>query len=289
MTAFSRIEESDGGFSAVVEIRSYNSRHLDISLRLGQTWMILEERIREAISKKADRGRIEIRIQIKSESDAVRGFEIDEPLAAAYHSALVQLKDAFKIEGPAPLELLARASGVIKPAEIDPDVEAIWRFLETCVEKAMDGLNEMRAREGQFLLRDFEERIGTIRDGIDKIEAASKDLPRMYQERLTERIAKLTDGNVELDPARIAQEAAFLADKSDISEEIVRVRSHIRQFLDIMNADEPSGRKLNFLLQEFNREFNTIGSKTQIADVSHIVVDIKSELEKMREQVQNVE
>ena len=147
----------------------------------------------------------------------------------------------------------------------------------------------MRKKEGDFISQDFKKRLKYIEQTLNKIKRASKDLLSHYQEKLKERMAALTQGIVEIESSRIAQEAAFLADRSDISEEIVRARSHLKQFRDIMTASEPSGRKLNFLLQEFTREFNTMGVKAGNADVSHMIVGVKTELEKIREQVQNVE
>ena len=147
----------------------------------------------------------------------------------------------------------------------------------------------MREKEGAFLANDLKQRLGFVEQSLDQIEADATGLVPLYRERLQERITALTKGVVELDAGRIAQEAAILADRSDISEEIVRAESHLKQFRSIMISEEPAGRKLNFLLQEFNREFNTMGVKAGNAEVSHIIVNVKSELEKIREQVQNVE
>ena len=153
----------------------------------------------------------------------------------------------------------------------------------------VDDLNAMQQVEGDHLAADFAQRLELIEETVSTIESESEGLVERYRERLEERIAKLTGGMVEIDEGRIAQEAAFLADRSDIDEEIVRARSHVKQFREIMDGPEPGGRKLNFLLQEFNREFNTMGSKTGNTSVSHRIVAVKSELEKLREQVQNVE
>ncbi|MCK5509226.1 MAG: DUF1732 domain-containing protein, partial [Desulfobacterales bacterium] len=154
---------------------------------------------------------------------------------------------------------------------------------------ALDGLNAMRKKEGDFIGRDFINRIDFIEKSLGQIKKESENLLSHYQERLKERITALTQGMIDIDPARIAQEAAFFADRSDISEEIVRVESHIKEFRSIMDSEESAGRKLNFLLQEFSREFNTMGAKAGNSNVSHIIVAVKSELEKIREQVQNIE
>jgi len=199
------------------------------------------------------------------------------------------LKEQFNIETEIPIDLLAGMEGVIKPAEIDKDIKGRWDIIKGCLAEAIADLIAMRKREGDFLARDIAKSLDYIEKNVDQINEEAIDLLPYYQERLKERISVLTEGTIEIDPERIAQEAAFLAIKSDISEEIIRVKSHIQQFHMLMNSEEPAGRKLNFLLQEINREFNTMGSKIGKANLSHIIVNVKSELEKIREQVQNVE
>ena len=289
MTAFAAAEKTKDVLSVAVEIRSYNSRFLDFSLRLPHAYLYMEERIKKLIAERVTRGRIEIRIQIRDDSDEVFTFEVNKPKARAYHEALVQLKNEFDINAQLSVDFLVGAGGVVKPAEIDRDMEAVWPIVKDCLDEAMGDLVAMREREGTNIAQDIADRLDTIEKCLDQINIASNDLLSHYQERLKERIKELTKNTVKIDPERIAQEAAYLAERSDISEEIVRVESHIKQFRLIMNSEDSSGRKLNFLLQELNRESNTIGSKTEKINVSHMVVDIKSELEKMREQVQNVE
>lgn len=290
MTAFSRVEHTHEQLSVETEIRSYNSRYLDITPRIPQEYLPLEDRIRGLISEKVARGRVELKLRISDDSEEACAFEINEARATAYHDALVRLQKIFDdMEGKIPLDLLARVGGVIRPAEPDRDMEACWPPIAACVTEALNNLDKMRKTEGDFIAKDFTARLDAIENWLCQIEKASDGLLLYYQERLKERVAALTKGMTEIDPGRIAQEAAFLADKSDISEEIIRVRSHIGQFHTIMASEESGGRKLNFLLQEFNREFNTMGSKTGNANVSHLVVTVKSELEKIREQVQNME
>ncbi|OQX23172.1 MAG: YicC family protein [Desulfobacteraceae bacterium IS3] len=289
MTAFSKAEKIEEKLSIYVEIRSYNNRYLDITLRSPAGYISFEERIKSLISEKVSRGRIEIKLQIKDEAEEACVFEINELKAAAYYAALGQLKSRFNLCGDIGIDLMANVGGIIKPAEIDNNTEARWPIVKACIEEAADGLNAMRKTEGDFIAGDFIKRLDYIEKAMAEIEEKSGSLLPYYQERLKERISALTRGIVDIDPGRISQEAAMLADRSDISEEIVRAKSHIGQFRAITDAEEPSGRKLNFLLQEFNREFNTMGSKTGNADVSHIIVNVKSELEKIREQVQNVE
>lgn len=289
MTGFARFQKTGEGLEVVTEIRSYNSKNLDINLRISHDYLLLEERIKRFIGDRISRGRIEIRIDIKNNINNIREFEIDEGKAIAYYNALTRLKDILKIDYGIPFDIIAGAEGVIKPVSIVKDVEAEWPLIRDALVDAVFRLDEMRLKEGEFIARDFQGRLEAIGSSLSRIEEESLTLPLYYQERLKERISALTRDTVDLDAGRIAQEAAFLADRCDISEEIVRARSHISQFYMIMNSDEPAGRKMNFLLQELNREFNTIGSKTEKAFVSHTVVDVKSEIEKIREQIQNIE
>ncbi len=290
MTAFAMAETTEeNNLSVRTEIRSYNSKSLDISLRMTSAWLCLEERVKRAISERLSRGRIEINLRMEDRSEAAVAFDIDETKARAYQKALLCLKETLNLSGDIPIDMIATVSGVIKPAETVRDPEADWPIISACLGQALDELTAMRRKEGEFMAGDLTGRLGFIESSLTDIEAAASDIAAQYRERLTERIARLTEGQVALDAARIAQEAAILADRSDISEEIVRAGSHIAQFRSIMADDTPAGRKLNFLLQEFGREFNTMGAKAGSAAISHKIVEVKSELEKMREQVQNVE
>jgi len=288
MTAYARAEKTNNEFIALTEIRSYNSRHLDISLRLTDGYQSLEDKIKSLISDRVKRGRIEIKVQIQDPSDEALTFEIDRSKARAYHDVLGRLKDDFNIHPVISLGSLMDAS-VIMHREIKRDTEAGWLEIRDCIIQAIDELAAMRKREGDFIAKDIGRRLDFIQERLALIDKESNGLLAHYQERLKERIILLTKGMIDLDPGRIAQEAAFIANRSDISEELVRAASHIQQFRVVMKTEEPAGQKLNFLLQELHREFNTMGSKTEKAAVSHVVVDIKSELEKIREQVQNVE
>jgi uncharacterized protein (TIGR00255 family) len=258
MTAYAKAEKADDELEVLVEIRSYNSRYLDIVLRAPHGYHLLEEKIKRFIEKRVARGRIEISLKISEKSDEAYAFEINIPRAKAYHDCLVQLKNLFNVRSEISIDLLANQGGVIKPAEIHRDMDACWVVVENCLDDAMDDLIAMRKQEGDFIAKDILDRLEIIEGNINQIETESSDLLFHYQEHLKDRIKMLTKGLVDIEPERIAQEAAFLADKSDISEEIVRVKSHIKQFREIINAAAPAGQKLNFLLQEFRREFNTI-------------------------------
>ncbi len=289
MTAYASSESTKDELTVSVEIRSYNSKYLDIALRMPHKYLCLENKIKSMISDKVLRGRIEIKLQIIDDSEDAYIFDIDEHRALAYINVLSKLKNRFNINTDISLDLMVNTGGVIKPVEVSKDIDVCWDKLKTCINIALDGLNAMRKKEGDFIVRDFINRLDFIEKSLDKIKKESENLLFYYQERLKERINALTQGMIDIDPARIAQEAAFFADRSDISEEIVRVESHIKEFRFIMDSEESAGRKLNFLLQEFSREFNTMGAKAGNSNVSHIIVAVKSELEKIREQVQNIE
>ncbi|MBU4184657.1 MAG: YicC family protein [Proteobacteria bacterium] len=289
MTAYASSESTKDQLTVSIEIRSYNSRYLDISLRAPYGYLCLEDKIKSMISDNISRGRIEIKLQIIDDSEDAYVFDIDEPKALAYINVLSKLKNKFKINTDISLDLLVNTGGVIKPVETSKDMEICWDSIKTCLSVALDDLNAMRKKEGDFISKDFTNRLDFIEKSIGQIKKDSGNLLSHYQERLKERITALTQGMIDIDPARIAQEAAFFADRSDISEELVRVESHIKEFRAIMDSEESAGRKLNFLLQEFSREFNTMGAKAGNSNLSHTIVTVKSELEKIREQVQNIE
>ena len=289
MTAFAAAENTIDQLTVTAEIRSYNSRHLDIFLRIPSAYQPLEDKIKALIADRITRGRVEIRVQIDDSSEAASELEVDFSRAKALVSAFTELKSKFGFKNDITLDMLISAGGLIKAVEKVQKEDIIWPVVSNCIQLALDDCEAMREKEGSFIAEDFEHRLSFINDCLEKIHEKSEGLLAYYQQRLKERIAQLTQNSVELDPARIAQEAAFLADRSDISEEIVRVKSHLNQFKQMMNAVEPAGRKLNFLLQELNREFNTMGSKIFNTDVAHLIIDVKSELEKIREQIQNVE
>ncbi len=289
MTGFAAAEKSDGDLTVSADMRTYNSRHLDIVLRLPPSCMVLEDKMKALVAERIARGRVEIKIQIKDQSEQAMAFEIDHPRANAIYLALGQLKKEFNLGNDICLEHLLNMGGIIKPVESADTPDSLWTAIEGCLIQGLDALEMMRQKEGDFIAGDLSARLDFIEGCLAEIKGDSGALLQQYQERLKDRIAALTRETVEIDPGRLAQEAAFLADRSDISEEIVRAQSHVTQFRHIMAADEPGGRQLNFLLQELNREFNTIGAKIGHAATSHKIVNIKSELEKIREQIQNIE
>ena len=290
MTAFAAIEKSDEKEGTVsIEIRTYNSRNLDLAIRLPAGFSILEEKIKQIVGAHLERGRVEIRMSFKEALENAQNYEVDEAKLKSYLTCIEQVKNLSGIQTDMDLGMIVGLPGMIVPMENGKDIEAQWPFIADCLEQALTLVNEMRQKEGSFIGLDMVERIKDIEGRLVLIESESKDIPNLYREKLHARIESLTEGIVTIDPVRIAQEAAFLADRSDISEEIIRVHSHLNQFHAILQDEKPGGRKLNFLLQELNREFNTIGSKSGSAQISHAIVEVKAELEKIREQVQNIE
>ncbi len=289
MTGFAAAEVFDGDLSVSTDIRAVNSRHLDLALRIPAGFSGLEEKIKGLINRKIVRGRLEVKIQIKDATEDTIAFEIDWARAEGMYAAIKTLTDKLGLQNDINVDHLLSVGGIIRTVDTVDESEKVWETVETCLERALADLDAMRGKEGEFIANDLFARLDFIESGLTEIEDNSANLIERYQERLMERIAVLTKETVEIDPARLAQEAAYLADRSDISEEIVRAKSHIEQFRQIMQSKEPGGRKLNFLLQELHREFNTIGSKIGHAETAHRVVEVKAELEKIREQIQNVE
>jgi len=289
MTGYAAAEVTVEDITVAVDIRAYNSRHLDIVLRLPSRYLALEEKMKGVITRQIARGRLEVKAQVKDSSEGNMAFEIDWGRAEAMHGALAQLNEKFELNNDLSIDHLLSVGGMIKPVETVDESDGIWPVARECLSLALNDLEAMRCKEGEFIADDLTARLDFIETCLAKIKSDSSNLIAQYTERLKERIAALTQETIELDPGRMAQEAAYLADRSDISEEVVRAESHVKQFRHIMASEEPGGRKLNFLLQELHREFNTIGSKIGQADTAHRVVDVKAELEKIREQIQNVE
>lgn len=289
MTAFSQASGAIDDITAEVTIRSYNSRHLDFAFYRPESCQALEEDIKKIISATHKRGRVEVRISILDESSDQDLFEVDAVRAGSYYKALKQVQTSLSLKDEIKINHILSARHIIVPAKKKDNTEKIWAVLAKVVEDASNQLDSMRKAEGKNLYTDLMGRIRYIENNLKTIEKEAAAIPEAYKQKLMDRISRLTADTGVIDPVRITQEAAILADKGDVSEEIVRLYSHIKLFEQSMEAEESQGRKLNFLIQEFNREFNTIGSKAGNAVLSHLVVDLKSELEKIREQVQNVE
>ena len=290
MTAFAKVSHTQNTLTVDMTVRAYNSRFLDFSIYLPEACQSFEEEIKKIMGQFHTRGRIEIRASLEDQSLDQDLFEVDIIKAKAYYKALKTVQDTLALSGEIALETVLGARQVIMAAKPEVNLELIRSVLCDAASTAATELDRMRKREGENLYQDLTHRITDIEQRMAGVEEQAKTIPDVYKARFKERLAVLIskDGDC-IDPVRLAQETALLVDKSDVSEEIVRVHSHIKMFREVMDENESQGRKLNFLIQEFNREFNTIGSKAGNATLSHAVVDLKSELEKIREQVQNIE
>ncbi len=289
MTAFAQVSNSADAITADVTIRSYNSRHLDIVFYSPEYCQEFEDSIKKIIARNHDRGRIEIRLSIMDDTKDQDLFEVDEARVKSYYQALSKIKQELKLSDDILMENILTARNIIVPLKKDQESKKLYKAIEPCIEAASMNLDAMRKQEGKNLYKDLSARIDYIEDKLKLVEKEAEQIPIIYKQKLMDKISGLTSEVKGLDPVRISQEAAIIADKSDVSEEIVRLYSHIKLFRDSLDSETSQGRKLNFLIQEFNREFNTIGSKAGNASLSHMVVDLKSQLEKIREQVQNIE
>ena len=289
MTAFAKTGHTRETVTAEVIVRSVNSRHLDFTVYMPEACQAFEEEVKKIITRYHQRGRMEIRITVQDDSLETDQFTVDEAKATAYFQALQQLNRCLNLSEDPGLDQVLCAKNIIVPAPKQLDPQLLWQVVSAAVENAARELDQMRKKEGAHLYQDLAARLDAVENQMALVKEQAKEIPAIYKKRLEERLERLTPDTEGIDPVRLAQEVAVIADKSDVSEEIVRIISHIQQFRDVMNADQSQGQKLNFLIQEFNREFNTIGSKAGNAQLSHMVVDLKSQLEKIREQVQNIE
>jgi uncharacterized protein (TIGR00255 family) len=246
--------------------------------------------IKKKITGRFSRGRIEANIRMDSEYGSVGEgrYELNLPLVRNYYDVLVQMRDEFNLKDEITLSMMAAFRDAYVLKESGPDVSVIWEELKEVVERAMDALMEMRKKEGENICHDLVLRMDLITKSLDSIALRAPQVVLDYQKRFAERVKELT-GGVALDEMRLVQEIAIMADRCDIMEEIVRFKSHILQFQDLLEADDAAGRNIDFLIQEMNREINTIGSKSADAEIARKVIEIKAELARIREQVQNIE
>jgi uncharacterized protein (TIGR00255 family) len=289
MTAYGRGEYRLGDTLFVAEIKSLNHRYRDIVFRMPKKFLVLEKDLKSLISSRFRRGRIEVFIETQSEGEDIPyDLAVNVPLAKSYFEIFNQLSEQFGLDQEIQLDALLQMKDVVvaKPAEMD--MAQVKNGLHEALSQALDPLEAMRNREGETIEADFQERIALLERYLDDVEKRAPDLVEEHWSRLKDNLDRmLTD--VAMDESRLAQEVALFAEKSDITEEIVRTRSHLGQFREYMSLDDAVGRRLDFLIQEINREVNTVGSKTSDSFVARVVVEMKAELEKLREQVQNVE
>ncbi|MEN6375481.1 MAG: YicC/YloC family endoribonuclease [Smithella sp.] len=288
MTGYGRVEAPVQDRNIVVEVKSVNHRFLEISLKMPQALFPLELQLKKKISEKIKRGRLEVFIRLEAQGTNAALTMINLEVARNYFAALQRLKDEFGLTEEISLKTLAGFRDIFsQPAETEISAE-ILKQITDALDEALNMLIRMRKEEGAAIYRDMEQRLDFIKSILDMIKARSPQVVIEYQRRLTERIKELTTGCA-IDDSRLAQEAAIFAEKSDITEEIVRMYSHIDQFVTLLQSVEAEGKKIDFLLQEMNREINTIGSKSNDAEITRQVIEVKSELSKLREQAQNIE
>ena len=288
MTGYGRGEAGSHGITVAVELRSVNSRFLEVATRLPRSLSLRENEIKDLIRRKVSRGKINLLVTVDRENDGSLPLKINVSAAKAYYKLLDHLRKTVKLRERVKLEHLLQFSEVIEPQELESTDDEEWKILQDSLDMALHQLYEMRKKEGGELEQDFRSRIGMLEEKLDQIERISKAQVPNERARLRERIKQLLE-NESIDEGRLELELALLADRLDVTEECVRFRSHNKFFLEAMNSDEPAGRKLSFLIQEMNREANTIGSKSSATEIAHIVVSVKEELEKIREQLQNIE
>lgn len=288
MTGYGKGEVTEEGLTFTVELRSVNNRFLEVSSRLPRSLQQRENEIRDIIRAKIARGKVTLNASKEENADEAAALTVNKQRTKAVAKALNDLRKAAKVKEPVKLEHLLHFSDIFTAKE-EADDETEWTVFRKALEKAVDGLKTMRMKEGKELAADATKRINGINAVLDTVEALSKKRIPEERVRLQERIAALVEDKSVINTQRLELEIAVLSDKLDVTEECVRFRSHNKFFLEALNAKESEGRKLNFLLQEMNREANTIGSKCNDVQIAHLVVGLKEELERVREQLQNFE
>ena len=289
MTGFGRAEVAKRGITATVEVRGVNSRYLDVTTRLPRLLSQREKDVKEIVRSCVNRGNLVVSVTLDEETEGTAPVTVNKNAAKSYIKLLNELRRTAKIREKVRLEHLLKFSEVFEVPREEQSDNRQWVVVEEALRTALDGFNAMRRGEGSELSKDLQRRIRWMADAVEKIEGLSRARIPEERKRLHERIAQLLEDKTVIDQNRLELEVALLADKLDVTEECVRFRSHTKFFLEAMAGTESSGRKLNFLVQEINREANTIGSKTNDSEIAHLVVQMKEELEKIREQLQNIE
>lgn len=288
MTGFGRGTSTENGREYLVEIKTVNHRYLDTSIRITRAYSFLENRVRETISKKIVRGKVDISIWIEEFGTSGRTMLLDEGLVNLYIDSLNKIKQKYGINEEISLSLVSRFPDVLKVRKEEDDEETIGRELEKALNEAVASLIQMREREGLQLKNDILEKTQNLLSMVSQIETRAPDVIVEYKTKFKGRIKEHL-GDVSMDEGRLEMEVALFADRCSIEEEITRLKSHIKQVKQVLDGGEAVGRKLDFLVQEMNREINTIGSKANDLEITKLVVESKSEIEKIREQIQNIE
>ncbi len=291
MTAFGRAKRRGEEKDITIEIKSVNSRFFDCNVKLPRAYVFLEERIKEHVKQNAiGRAKVDVFVTVENHTSGVGNVGLDVGYLNSYLTALRRLSDEFGLPDDISVMTVARNQDIFTHDKPEEDLEAEWELFRSVLDEAIVGYSEMREREGAKAEADIKAKIELVRSYADEVETISKEDTVGYRDKLESKIrAILDDSSIQIDENRLLTECAIWADKIAIDEELVRLRSHFGAFYDIIESGEPSGRKLDFLMQELNRETNTIGSKANNAKIARIVVNMKGELEKIREQIQNIE
>lgn len=288
MTGYGRNEAIQGGKKIMCEIKSVNHRYSDYSVKVPKYYGFLEDKVREFASKHISRGKVDIYVGIESYAEADKEIVVNTELAKSYIDALCKLRDEFGLCDDITVNSVARYPDIFVQERKEEDEEEIWENVKTVLEPAIASFTAMREREGERIQKDLEQRVEYMKTLADRIDERSPETVEEYKERLYSKIKAVLEDR-EIDDARILTEVAIFADKVAVNEEMVRLSSHFDEFYGICASGEPAGRKLDFLIQEINREINTTGSKASDIEIAKIVVDLKAETEKLREQIQNIE
>jgi len=289
MTGFGRAEVNKNGITVSTEVRSVNSRYLDLTLRLPRTFSQREKELKDIVRTFLNRGNLNITVKIDRDSSNVVPLKVNKAAAKSYYKLLNEIRKTVKLSERVKLEHLLTFSDVLEPVNEEETDQTEWELVQESVRQALENLNTMRSQEGRELANDLKKRILWMDGTLTEVEKLSKDRIPEERKNLHERIAQLVDDKFVIDQNRLELEIALIVDKFDITEELVRYRSHNKFFLEALKKNEAAGRKLNFIVQEMNREANTIGSKSNEATIAHLIVGLKEELEKIREQLQNIE
>ena len=288
MTGYGRAREMRNGRDITVEVRSVNNRYLDCTVKMPRAYIFAEDRMKTRVQQAISRGKVDVFVTIDASAADEAVVAVNEPLARGYYEALTRLKTMFSLPGEVTPEMLAKFPDVLAVTKAEEDVEAIAADICAVLDDALAAYNDMRAVEGEKLAADVAGRVTTIETVVGKVEERSPQTVAAYRQRLEAKMQEVLQSTT-IDESRILTEAAIFADKIAVDEETVRLRSHIAQLRAMLASDEPVGRKLDFLIQEVNRECNTIGSKCSDLTIAQDVVNMKAEVEKIREQVQNME
>ena len=288
MTGYGRAGAVLHGRDIKVELRSVNSRYLEYSSRLPRSCFFLEDKLKKLVAARVSRGKVELSLSIQNVTAADTVVSVNWGLAEGYRAALTSMVERMDLKNDVTVSMLARFPDVLTQTAAPTDEDALWQDVESIANQAIDAFVAMRAAEGEKLKADVESRLQNVEALVGQIEQATEGRVKAYSDRLYARLQELLeDRNIE--ESRLVTEAAIFADKTAIDEETVRLHSHVAQYRQILELNEPIGRKLDFLTQELNRESNTIGSKCQDVAITRLVVELKSEIEKIREQIQNIE